>query len=1274
MSPPFGSLVPYGEPSWYRGDHDSPYYNESHRAWRERCRRFVDAEIIPNVKDWEEAKKVPVEVYKKLYKAGLLPCVVGERGFDFVDSSVAPKPANYDVFHELILLDELSRCGSGGVVGGLIVGYSIGLTPVMNFCQPHIRDKVVPACLRGENFISLAITEPHTGSDVASIRTTAKLTADGKHYIVNGEKKWITNGVFSDYFTTAVRTGPDGMNGISVLLIPKGPGVTVRQMDCQGVWSSGTTFVEFNNVKVPVENIVGKENEGFKVIMYNFNHERWGFVVQAVRFSRLLYDVSFKYAQKRKTFGKPLIEHPVIRWKLAEMARQIEGAQGWMESLTHQLCTMPPKEAIFMLGGPLALCKVHCTKMFEYCAREASQIFGGNAYTRSGLGEVVERLYRDVRALAIPGGSEEIMLDLAVRQANGQGPGEIAPSHISGDSLDGLSAVRLCIGVFSTDLAKAEEYLLVCSIVNSAEVPVEIGLMELCKGGKLGSTLLVEMLSMKARRCSLVYEGWAGDDGLCISYGLVDRNFCEGKSLAELAAASGSFTSLVPRSTSVPIAEVLSGSTMSVDLHMQRGLEDCIIRLVLRTAVDVDDAACLAARTIPWAEAHRHFVEGDGSGSQSWTALCSALPDCPVSWDELRLLEENIEEKTEQLAAIKREIVSAEKAQQELRERLAELSRPPVCLTELDVDCIVEGVGGFDAIRLIHGKWRHAAENLSGRCFQMCHELRCMRDGIGAYKAVKGRLKDIEEAGRQLGKEIGKLERQLEPIGDMQREIRFQAKQIDRLEREILEAAEKNKEHSSKELARSLRREEEALGALMDEYSTLSVERLVDPSKEDFQKALQQRNKDILDLSLRLKTLRRRADSRCETVKAAGLERAALEDVMQSLRERVAGLELQQIQLRHRTESINATLEDRRADHAEGVSRLRGEKRGQYEHTLPEEDFPEYPDEQQFSNELPEPPKPVVEPLEYLSQDSLPKFTQEQLRENRMRRIPYAEVREAVMLERAEEAEVTKIIGAEIRAKCRPEIDEYVDCVTDRYLSLLKCKPIAWKMRRCVKKYETSDFVANRMRERIFQQNFLLAVEHFEISEKHIFVSLDDPLFPSPQELMAQREEAGTSITRRNELSKANKCFIPKDARARMLAAAFLDFAIMSSCELWSYVRPDPFTRKSMPICQRCQRTYDNMENTDTSCRYHPKQFVCRWHPNERKRDAWVWDSDDLGYYGNVDGDDYKALFWDCCGSEDPQEPGCEHCRQQQPLMFNTPSFYQGKTSRHVSYDEALDS
>jgi len=188
-------------------------------------------------------------------------------------------------------------------------------------------------------------------------------------------------------------------------------------MDCQGVWSSGTTFVTFDNVEVPASNMIGGENEGFKVIMKNFNHERWGFVVQANRFSRICLEESFKYATKRKTFGKTLVEHPVIRWKLAEMARQVEGTHHWLENLTHQLNTMPSAVANEVLGGPIALAKAHATKVFEFCAREASQVFGGNAYTRSGLGEKIERLYRDVRAYAIPGGSEEILLDLSVRQA-----------------------------------------------------------------------------------------------------------------------------------------------------------------------------------------------------------------------------------------------------------------------------------------------------------------------------------------------------------------------------------------------------------------------------------------------------------------------------------------------------------------------------------------------------------------------------------------------------------------------------------------------------------------------------------------------------------------------------------------------------------------------------------------------------------------------------------------------------------------------------------------
>jgi len=277
---------------------------------------------------------------------------------------------------------------------------------------------VAGPCLRGEKIICLAITEPYAGSDVANLRCEAKKTPDGKHFLVNGEKKWITNGVFADFFTVAVRTGGPGMKGISLLLIERGmPGIITRPMNCSGVWSSGTTYITFEDVKVPVENLIGQENEGFKYIMSNFNHERWGIAVQASRFARVCLEEAIKHAHRRKTFGVRLIDHPVIRNKIAHMARHVEATHAWLELVTYQLSKMTHKEATLRLGGPIALLKAQTTQTFELCAREASQIFGGLAYTRGGQGEKVERLYREVRAYAIPGGSEEIMLDLGVRQA-----------------------------------------------------------------------------------------------------------------------------------------------------------------------------------------------------------------------------------------------------------------------------------------------------------------------------------------------------------------------------------------------------------------------------------------------------------------------------------------------------------------------------------------------------------------------------------------------------------------------------------------------------------------------------------------------------------------------------------------------------------------------------------------------------------------------------------------------------------------------------------------
>ncbi|KAI1768492.1 acyl-CoA dehydrogenase NM domain-like protein [Hypoxylon sp. FL1150] len=416
---PFGSLIPFADPSWYQGFH-SAYFDESHAALRAEVRQWVENDIEPYVTEWDEKKEVPREIFLEAGRRGYLAGLLGVKyPVEYVKNSMkSVSPEKWDLFHEMIITDELSRVGSGGFVWNMIGGFGIGGPPLIKFGKKALKDRILPGILSGEKRICLAITEPDAGSDVANLTCEAKLSEDGKHYIVNGEKKWITNGIWCDYFTTAVRTGGEGMNGVTLLLIERDfGGVSTRRMDCQGVWSSGTTYITFEDVKVPVENVLGKENQGFKVIMTNFNHERMGIIIQCLRFSRVCYEESVKYANKRRTFGKKLIEHPVIRMKLAHMARQIEASYNWLENLIYQCEKMGETEAMLRLGGPIAGLKAQSTLTFEFCAREASQIFGGLSYSRGGQGAKVERLYRDVRAYAIPGGSEEIMLDLSMRQS-----------------------------------------------------------------------------------------------------------------------------------------------------------------------------------------------------------------------------------------------------------------------------------------------------------------------------------------------------------------------------------------------------------------------------------------------------------------------------------------------------------------------------------------------------------------------------------------------------------------------------------------------------------------------------------------------------------------------------------------------------------------------------------------------------------------------------------------------------------------------------------------
>ena len=270
------SKVPYGEPQAFQGI-PSPFYNESHHKFRTAVRAFYQTHVQEEALAYDDAGKAASnEVFEKLGNSGILACRMGPGPHLKLVPSLPGgiKPEEFDYFHEQIAHEETARMGLPGYQDSIGTGMVIGLPPVMNFATKQVKARVVPQVLLGQKRICLAITEPNAGSDVAAIKCSAVKTEDGKHYIVNGVKKWITNGSHSHYFSTAVRTGK-GHAGISMLLIERSEGVETKPIKTSYSSSAGTAYVIFENVKVPVENLLGKEGQGFPVIMFNFNHERW---------------------------------------------------------------------------------------------------------------------------------------------------------------------------------------------------------------------------------------------------------------------------------------------------------------------------------------------------------------------------------------------------------------------------------------------------------------------------------------------------------------------------------------------------------------------------------------------------------------------------------------------------------------------------------------------------------------------------------------------------------------------------------------------------------------------------------------------------------------------------------------------------------------------------------------------------------------------------------------------------------------------------------------
>ncbi|KAF2007978.1 acyl-CoA dehydrogenase family protein [Amniculicola lignicola CBS 123094] len=410
------SPVPYAEPLWLRPQFKSPYFKDSHRALRKKVREFVDEHVTPEAQQKEkDGTYISQELIDKMAEKDLLAMRLGP-GKHLHGKMLmgVVKGEEFDYLHDLVQAQEFVRSNARGFQDGNMAGMMISLTAVLQWMgNESLKQKIAEECLSGKKKICLAITEAFAGSDVAGLRTTATKTPDGKHYIVRGTKKWITNGMWCDYFVVGCRTD----KGFSVLLIPRQDGVETSLIKTSYSTAAGTAFIEFNDVKVPVENILGEEHKGFVVIMSNFNHERFMMCCAVIRQSRTVVEECLKWCNQRIVFGKKLIEQPAIRQKLAKMISHVEANQAWLEQIAYQMSQMSYAQQSKHLGGPIGLLKSFCTRSAHEIADEAVNIFGGRGITQSGMGRVVEMFHRTYKFDAILGGTEEILADLGVRQA-----------------------------------------------------------------------------------------------------------------------------------------------------------------------------------------------------------------------------------------------------------------------------------------------------------------------------------------------------------------------------------------------------------------------------------------------------------------------------------------------------------------------------------------------------------------------------------------------------------------------------------------------------------------------------------------------------------------------------------------------------------------------------------------------------------------------------------------------------------------------------------------
>ncbi len=372
-----------------------PPFTDEHEELRASARGFIERELAPHAGAWEDEHWFPDEVFGKLAAQGLLglkyPERYGGQGGDYL--------------HEAVLCEEMARIGSGGAAAGIGAHVNIATPPIWKFGDEDQKQRYLSPAIRGELIGALGITEPGAGSDVASITTRADAVDGG--FVVNGEKTYITNGVRAHFIVTAVKTTAEGgHHGISFLIIDRGDGVESAALSKLGWHASDTATISFQDVFVPEQNLLGPLNEGFKLIMANFQWERLAMALGAVGAMQLAWERTAAYAGEREAFGRPLTGHQTIRHKLADLATSV------------YTCRCVTYDALRrFVRGEEPLKEVTMAKLLTQRASfelmdECLQIHGGHGYMHEYW---VERAARDARLGPIGGGSDEIMREILGR-------------------------------------------------------------------------------------------------------------------------------------------------------------------------------------------------------------------------------------------------------------------------------------------------------------------------------------------------------------------------------------------------------------------------------------------------------------------------------------------------------------------------------------------------------------------------------------------------------------------------------------------------------------------------------------------------------------------------------------------------------------------------------------------------------------------------------------------------------------------------------------------